>query len=103
MKNLVDEWYENHIYGTRFFSLVKCANIILQQFGVNLLLTQGLTSVDKNVDEYSEPYVAPEVLKGSQPIQAADIYAFSVVMTEMSMGKKSFDEIRSDINLSMKI
>ncbi|CAG8817194.1 3837_t:CDS:1, partial [Cetraspora pellucida] len=49
------------------------------------------------------PYVAPEVLIGQQFTQAADIYSFGVIMTEISSGKKAFDSVPFDTKLAIQI
>ncbi|CAG8539032.1 1370_t:CDS:2, partial [Ambispora leptoticha] len=49
------------------------------------------------------PYVAPEVLRGQQFTQAADVYSFGVIMTEISSGKRAFDGIPFNIELDSKI
>ncbi|RIB26908.1 kinase-like domain-containing protein [Gigaspora rosea] len=50
------------------------------------------------------PYVAPEVLSGEQQFtQAADIYGFGVIMTEMTSGQKPFDGHEFDTKLAVKI
>ncbi|RIB29749.1 kinase-like domain-containing protein [Gigaspora rosea] len=50
------------------------------------------------------PYVAPEVLSGNVKFtQAADIYGFGVIMTEVSTGQRPFDGYKFDINLAVMI
>ncbi|CAG8684530.1 1432_t:CDS:1 [Cetraspora pellucida] len=49
------------------------------------------------------PYVAPEVLKGQQFTQAADIYSLGVIMSEISTGKKAFDGVPFNTTLFLKI
>ncbi|RIB29908.1 kinase-like domain-containing protein [Gigaspora rosea] len=50
------------------------------------------------------PYVAPEVLLGKQQFtQAADIYGFGVIMTEITSGQRPFDGIEFNLKLAVKI
>ncbi|RIB24753.1 kinase-like domain-containing protein [Gigaspora rosea] len=49
------------------------------------------------------PYVAPEVLLGEQPTQAADIYSLGIIMAEMSTGKRSCVGHPFDENLAIEI
>ncbi|RIB17355.1 kinase-like domain-containing protein, partial [Gigaspora rosea] len=48
-------------------------------------------------------YLAPEVLQGKLFTQAVDIYAFGVVMAEMTTGQRPFDGYKFDQNLAVKI
>ncbi|RIB07626.1 kinase-like domain-containing protein [Gigaspora rosea] len=50
------------------------------------------------------PYIAPDVLSGEQRFtQAADIYGFGIIMTEMSNGQRPFDGYKFDIKLAVQI
>ncbi|CAG8797523.1 8582_t:CDS:2 [Cetraspora pellucida] len=49
------------------------------------------------------PYVAPEVLIGQQFTQAADIYSFGIIMSEISAGNKAFDGVPFDTEPAIKI
>ncbi|RIB06387.1 kinase-like domain-containing protein [Gigaspora rosea] len=49
------------------------------------------------------PYVAPEVLQREPLTQAADIYGFGIIMTEISTGQRPFDGRPFDIKLSLEI
>ncbi|CAG8571614.1 1606_t:CDS:2 [Cetraspora pellucida] len=49
------------------------------------------------------PYIAPEVLMGKSFTQAADIYSFGVIMSEVSTGKSAFYDESFNINLAVKI
>ncbi|CAG8736369.1 23692_t:CDS:2, partial [Cetraspora pellucida] len=49
------------------------------------------------------PYVAPEVLIGQPFTQAADLYSFGVIMSEISAGKKALDGVPFDTKLAIKI
>ncbi|RIB29789.1 kinase-like domain-containing protein [Gigaspora rosea] len=50
------------------------------------------------------PYVALEVLSGKQQFtQAADIYGFGVIMTEMTSGQRPFDGHKFNTKLAVKI
>ncbi|RIB13924.1 kinase-like domain-containing protein [Gigaspora rosea] len=66
----------------------------------------GLSNENVSGDEIYGvmPYVAPEVLSGKQQFtQAADIYGFGIIMTEMSTGQRPFDGRKFDIKLSVEI
>ncbi|RIB29038.1 kinase-like domain-containing protein [Gigaspora rosea] len=64
--------------------------------------------MSKKINEhYSEyeiygvmPYVAPEVLTGQKFTNAADIYGFGVIMSEMSTEQKPFDDYELDNKLA---
>ncbi|RIB20469.1 kinase-like domain-containing protein [Gigaspora rosea] len=50
------------------------------------------------------PYVAPEVLLGKKFTQAADIYGFGIIMTEISTGQRPFDGVEfSETKLAIEI
>ncbi|RIB26005.1 kinase-like domain-containing protein [Gigaspora rosea] len=49
------------------------------------------------------PYIAPKVLLRQSFTQAADIYSFGVIMTEISTGKRPFDEYKHNTALAVKI
>ncbi|RIB24406.1 kinase-like domain-containing protein [Gigaspora rosea] len=49
------------------------------------------------------PYAAPEVLSGQKFTQAADVYGFGVIMSEMSTGRRPFDGYQFDFELAVKI
>ncbi|RIB15906.1 hypothetical protein C2G38_2191353 [Gigaspora rosea] len=50
------------------------------------------------------PYVVPEVLSGEQQFtQAANIYGFGVIISEMTTGQRAFDDHKFDAKLTVKI
>ncbi|RIA80463.1 kinase-like domain-containing protein [Glomus cerebriforme] len=49
------------------------------------------------------PYVAPEVLRGKEFTQAADIYSFGIIMWELSSGYRPFAEIPHNLQLALRI
>ena len=49
------------------------------------------------------PYVAPEVLRGFQYTQAADIYSFGIVMNEFMSEEMPYNDIPHDHVLTVKI
>jgi serine/threonine protein kinase len=49
------------------------------------------------------PYLAPEVLKGKEYIQASDIYSVGIVMCELSTGEIPFKDKQHDMTLTVNI
>ena len=49
------------------------------------------------------PYIAPELFNGGVYSQASDVYAFGIIMWEISSGEKPFDDIVHDKVLSLRI
>ncbi|EXX63843.1 Ste20p [Rhizophagus irregularis DAOM 197198w] len=49
------------------------------------------------------PYMAPEVLRGHQYTQAADIYSFGIMMNELMSEEIAFNDIPHDRTLAVKI
>ncbi|RGB40442.1 kinase-like domain-containing protein [Rhizophagus diaphanus] len=49
------------------------------------------------------PYMAPEVLRGHQYTQAADIYSFGIIMNELMSEEIAFNYIPHDRTLAVKI
>ncbi|RIB25097.1 kinase-like domain-containing protein [Gigaspora rosea] len=49
------------------------------------------------------PYIAPEVLSGRPFTKAADIYAFGIIMSEMSTEQRPFDGYQFNIKLALSI
>ena len=49
------------------------------------------------------PYVAPEVLRGSQYTKAADIYSFGIIMNELLSEEMPHNDIPHDQILTVKI
>ncbi|POG73840.1 kinase-like domain-containing protein [Rhizophagus irregularis DAOM 181602=DAOM 197198] len=49
------------------------------------------------------PYMAPEVLRGHQYTQAADIYSFGIIMNELMSEEIAFNDIPHDRTLAVKI
>src|SRR5947209_6757795 len=49
------------------------------------------------------PYVAPELFNGGAYSQASDIYAFGIIMWEISSGEKPFLENIHDKQLALRI
>ncbi|RIB12647.1 hypothetical protein C2G38_2200047 [Gigaspora rosea] len=72
----------------------------------------GLIPYDFHSDEHFSkkgsvygvmPYVAPEILKGQQHTQEADIYGLGIIMTEITTGKRPYDGSKHDFELALKI
>src|SRR5579863_7507248 len=50
------------------------------------------------------PYLAPELLSGHGPYsQATDVYAFGIIMWEISSGENSFHDLDHDKYLALRI
>src|SRR5947209_17132611 len=49
------------------------------------------------------PYVAPELFNGGAYSQASDVYAFGIIMWEISSGEKPFHQIIHDKLLALRI
>lgn len=49
------------------------------------------------------PYIAPEVLIGKKLTPAADIYGLGIMMTEISSGKRAFDNYQFNLDLAIMI
>ena len=50
------------------------------------------------------PYLAPELLSGRGSYsQATDVYAFGIIMWEISSGEKPFHDIQHDAQLALQI
>jgi len=94
---------------------IHSKNILLSSNKEKLLKaylpTSGLTrpvvpTGDKNEKEgiYGIlPYMAPEVLKGKEYIQASDIYSVGIVMCELSTGEIPFKDKQRDMSLAINI
>ncbi|RIB22195.1 kinase-like domain-containing protein [Gigaspora rosea] len=64
----------------------------LQSYIADLGLSKKTNENDSKGEIYGVmPYVAPEVLSGQKLTEAADIYGFGVIMSEMSTGQRPFD------------
>ncbi|RIB22592.1 kinase-like domain-containing protein [Gigaspora rosea] len=109
LKILLDvskDLYEIHKAGIIHTNL-HSANILQDQQSY----ISGLRLSKKNDDDVSEsggvygdlPYVAPEVLSGQRSSQAADIYSFGVIMYEVSIGQRPFENYQFDVDFAIKI
>jgi len=50
------------------------------------------------------PYMAPELLNGGGSYsKATDVYAFGIIMWEITSGEKPFHEFNHDTNLALRI
>ncbi|CAG8494280.1 7434_t:CDS:2, partial [Ambispora gerdemannii] len=69
----------------------------------------GLSVLESEADEIKDimgvmPYVAPEILCGrSSYSQGTDVYAFGIIMWEISSQKKPYHQFKHDINLALQI
>src|ERR1043165_9916934 len=76
----------------------------MQSYISDLGLSKKENENDSNSNIYGViPYVAPEVLSDKKLTQAADIYGFGVIMSEMSTGQRPFDGHEFNIGLAIKI
>ncbi|RIB10893.1 kinase-like domain-containing protein [Gigaspora rosea] len=85
---------------------------ILQDGNINENMHSYISDLglSKKIDEKNSngiygvlPYVAPEILTGKNFTQATDIYAFGVIMTEVSTGQRPFDGYEFGTELALKI
>ncbi|CAG8487341.1 9215_t:CDS:2 [Acaulospora morrowiae] len=76
-------------------------------FGRGEITDFGLCLPERNVgngEVYGVlPYVAPEVLIGKVYSQAADVYAFGIIMCEMTTGEPAFCDRAHDADLAREI
>ena len=83
------------------------SNILLKEQYEAYITDLGLSiSFDENQDDHIYgvmPYLAPEVLKGEQYTQAADIYSFGIIMIEILTGRRPFDGYNFDAELAVMI
>ncbi|GBB99197.1 hypothetical protein RclHR1_34410002 [Rhizophagus clarus] len=49
------------------------------------------------------PYVSPEILRGQNYTEAADIYSFGIIMYEVISGLPPYHDVSHDYNLAIKI
>src|SRR5690349_6844494 len=49
------------------------------------------------------PYIAPEILLREKYTPAADVYSLGVIMTELSTGKRPFNDYPFDSRLALNI
>ncbi|RIB25378.1 kinase-like domain-containing protein [Gigaspora rosea] len=107
LKNISDELCYIHSYAKYIHADFHSGNILQDQ--QSYIADLGLSrKSDEKVfegDIYGVmPYVAPEVLSGEQQFtQAADIYGFGVIMSEMTTGQRPFDGRNFDLKLSVDI
>ncbi|GBB93710.1 hypothetical protein RclHR1_02220005 [Rhizophagus clarus] len=70
----------------------------------DLGLSQAVNNKSSNNEIYGViPYIAPEIFKGSDFSKEADIYSLSMIMWELTTGRKPFDNVEHDIHLIYKI
>ena len=73
---------------------------IIGDLGLSIL--QSEASDIKNVVGVM-PYLAPELFSSGSYSQATDVYAFGIIMWEISSGEKPFHEIVHDKQLALRI
>lgn len=68
----------------------------------------GISILEKEANDIKEikgvmPYLAPELLSGRPYSQATDIYAFGIIMGEISSEEKPFHDVIHDKYLALRI
>src|SRR6266487_3229405 len=68
----------------------------------------GLSILKTQADNFKNitgvmPYVAPELFNGSAYSQASDVYAFGIIMWEISSNEKPFLDMVHDKELALRI
>ncbi|RIB15176.1 kinase-like domain-containing protein [Gigaspora rosea] len=111
LKNISHELHYIHVNAGYIHSDFHSGNILQsQQDNISSYIADlGLSrKTDEKVLEGAiygvMPYVAPEVLLGEQQFtQAADIYGFGAIMSEITTGQRPFDGHEFDTKLAVKI
>lgn len=70
---------------------------------VDLGLCRKIDEIDNEKVYGVLPYIAPEVLRGSEHTQASDIYSFGIVAYELFSGSSPYDERTDYRNLQSEI
>src|SRR4051812_33608998 len=80
---------------------------ILLDYGVSFISDLGLCQPANNEEKKGVygvlPYVAPEILRGSQYTKAADIYSFGIIMNELLSEEIPYHDIPHDQILTVGI
>ncbi|RIB04816.1 kinase-like domain-containing protein [Gigaspora rosea] len=107
LRNISDELDNIHRFAKYIHADFHSGNILQDQ--QSYITGLGLSrKTDENVLEEDicgvMPYVAPEVLSGEQQFtQAADIYGFGAIMSEMTTGQRPFDGHEFNVKLAVEI
>ena len=110
LKNIAEGLKEIHSKGL-IHQDIHSGNILNTDFDRIKITDLGLS---KFVDQISNsqvkkvygnlPYISPEVLRGQNYTQKADIYAFGIIINEVFTGERPFNNILSDkLNLIIDI
>ncbi|RIB25854.1 kinase-like domain-containing protein [Gigaspora rosea] len=107
LKNISYELYLIHKFAGYIHADFHSGNILQDQqtYIADLGLSRKTDEKGLKGDIYGVmPYVAPEVLSGEQQFtQAADIYGFGAIMSEMTTGQRPFDGHEFNLKLAVKI
>ncbi len=83
-------------------------NVLVDYFTDCSIGDLGLSVLKSEASHINEikgvmPYLAPELFNGGSYSQATDIYAFSIIMWEISSGEKPFHDVVHDKLLALRI
>jgi serine/threonine protein kinase len=108
-------WVASSLYQVHSQNVVHCdlhsGNVLLQNKYYALISDFGLSKAinDSSVTAAQRgsygiiPYMAPELLRGATHTKATDIYAFGIIMWEMSALEPPFNNCDHDASLMIKI
>jgi len=74
----------------------------LSDFGLSLFADTSSASMGSLVGGAAR-WMAPEIMKGSRPTPASDIYAFGRVCLELYTGKPPFHEVTNEMHVVVKV
>jgi serine/threonine protein kinase len=99
-KNIIHQDIHSGNILTKDFDRVKITDLGLSKF-----INQQVNDNEEEKKVYGNlPYIAPEVLKGKNYTQKADIYAFGIIINEVFTGKRPFHNVFCDkLNLTIDI
>ncbi len=83
-------------------------NVLLDDIDANFIGDLGLSILQSEANDIKEiqgvmPYLAPELFNGGAYSQASDVYAFGIIMWEISSEEKPFHDIAHDKVLALRI
>src|SRR5207302_3914824 len=83
--------------------------MLLNEYDYCFIGDLGLSILKSEANNFKDikgvmPYLAPELLSGHGSYsQATDVYAFGIILWEISSGEKPFWEVDHDIQLALSI